>query len=233
VVSQHLRWSYPALSNRQLAWQEAAAKLAAPDLPRFARGEGFALILLDRYGYGDGGEAVLNAFGSVPGVRILAQDDRYVAFDLAGVQPPAATESKRDGIESDPIVSASLPSCGAAAPLVGIDRIGASTPPPTGPVAVDRSADLLVSGWAVLPDTRAPGRDVELIVDGEVVAAIYGFERPDVAAAFPGGDARLSGFRGRIEGATLQVGPHTLKIRLIAPGEDCFYESPPTALIAR
>jgi len=233
LVSRHLRWSYPALSNRQLAWQEGAAKLSPPELARFARGEGFGLVLVDRYGYGDGGGAVLKALGSVPGARILIQDERYVAFDISGIQPPSEADSRFDGIESDPIVSPGLRSCGGAAPLFNIDRIGASNRVPSGPVMVERNANLLVSGWAVLPDTRAPGRDVELVVDGDATAAVYGFERPDVAAAFPAGDARLSGFRGRIDGRALEPGQHTLQIRLMAPDGACFYQGPPTALTVR
>ncbi len=233
AVSQHLRWSYPALSNRQLAWQEGAAKLSLPELARFARGEGFELILLDRYGYVDDGQAVLKAIGSAPGVRILTQDARYIAFDITGVQPPSGTDSEFEGIEFDPLVSPSLLSCAGATPLSNIDRIGSSNRPATGPLVVERHGDLLVSGWAVLPDTRAPGRDVELVIDGVAMAAIYGFERPDVAAAFPDGDARLSGFRGRIDGSALGIGQHSLQIRLVAPNGRCFYEGPSTALTVR
>jgi phosphoglycerol transferase len=242
VVSQHLRWSYPALSNRQLAWQEGAAKLATPDLVRFARGEGFQLILLDRYGYGDGGEAVQKMLGLVPGVRVLTQDERYIAFDIDGARPPSGAEPAFSGIGLDPLVSPGLPSCAGAAPLSNIERIGSSNRPQAGSLVVERNTDLPVSGWAVLPDTRTPGRDgelvvegrdVELVVDGAAVAAVYGFERPDVAAAFPGGDARLSGFRGRISTAALGIGEHTLEVRLVAPDGTCFYQGPPTALTVR
>ena len=44
IVSQHLRWSYPALSNRQFAWQEAASQLQPADLAALAAGARFGLI---------------------------------------------------------------------------------------------------------------------------------------------------------------------------------------------
>ena len=45
------RWSYPALSNRQFAWQEAASQLQPADLAALAAGAGFGLIWVDRFGY--------------------------------------------------------------------------------------------------------------------------------------------------------------------------------------
>ena len=94
TVSQHLRWSYPALSNRQFAWQEAASQLQPADLAALAAGAGFGLIWVDRFGYPDGADLTLAGLKAVPGTRTLLDNGRYVAIDIGGV---ARTLSQRGG----------------------------------------------------------------------------------------------------------------------------------------
>ncbi len=45
MVSDTIRWSYPALSNNQVRWQQAAARLAADRLPYQLAEDGFAAIV--------------------------------------------------------------------------------------------------------------------------------------------------------------------------------------------
>ena len=50
-----IRWSYPALSNEQVRWQQAAAASGSAAASGQLAADGFAAILIDRYGYEDNG----------------------------------------------------------------------------------------------------------------------------------------------------------------------------------
>ncbi len=106
LVSHHLRWSYPALSNEQNRWQQAASRLGPGRLARQVAAEGFAAIVVDRYGYGDNGVAVTAAVSAELSPRdVLASTDRFVAYDIRPLAqlgapgpplsaPPAAATAK-------------------------------------------------------------------------------------------------------------------------------------------
>ena len=55
LVSSRLRWSYPALSNEQVAWQSERTRLDPARLPYHLAREGFSAVMIDRNGYDDRG----------------------------------------------------------------------------------------------------------------------------------------------------------------------------------
>jgi hypothetical protein len=83
LVSHGPRWSYPATSRSALRWQEAIAQVAPRDLPERLARDGFAFILVDKYGYDDGGQSVLAGLQTIENHALLVRaNDRYAALDL-------------------------------------------------------------------------------------------------------------------------------------------------------
>jgi len=234
LVSRDLKWSYPALSNAQFAWQEGASQLEPVDLASLAATEGFRIILVDRYGYADGATALTTALKSIPGVRILAESERYAAIDISGIARPATVAGKLvQEYRSDAPTTPSLAPC-AGAPIFSVDRIGKATAPfGAAPIEVSRSNDLAVSGWAVTPEGNKAGGDVELALDTTAFATAYGFERPDVAAYFKTPESDPSGFRARIPSSELKPGSHALSVRVLSRSGACFFQSPGVSIVVK
>ena len=83
VVSRTLRWSDPPVTAEQRRWQTEAAAVDPRDLPAFLKHQGFAAIVVDRFGFDDDGTAVLAALQTVPSAaRPVALNTRYVALDI-------------------------------------------------------------------------------------------------------------------------------------------------------
>jgi hypothetical protein len=233
LVSHHLRWSYPALSNQQMAWQEGAAQLPGDRLVQYAAEEGFATILVDRYGYADGGAGVGAAIAGVPDVATLLDGDRYVAYDISRVATPAwLTGEKRRELRTDAPVTPGLSAC-QGAPLLSLDKVGRAVAPSGSTVEVSRSADVGISGWAVAPANAPSGADVEIEIDGLVRPALYGFDRPDVAAYLNRPDAQASGFRLTVPADVLPPGSHPVTLRLLASDAQCYYQAQVVTLHVR
>jgi phosphoglycerol transferase len=227
IVSEHLHWSYPALSNRQFAWQEAASQLQPAELVALAAGAGFGLIWVDRFGYPDGGDSTLAGLKAVAGTRTLLDNGQYVAVDIADVArtlTSVAGQTVADFVADKPVTQMQM-SCGGA-PTVGVERIGqVRLPNISEPTEIALSRDAEVAGWAVTPESERQGADVEVVVDNIPFAAAYGFDRPDVAASFQVPAAQPSGFRAMIPAYTLRPGQHQLTLRVQSRMRPCFYES--------
>jgi len=227
IVSQHLRWSYPALSNRQFAWQEAASQLQPADLAALAAGARFGLIWVDRFGYQDGADFTLATLKAVPGTRTLLDNGRYVAIDIGGVARTLSSVAGQPVSEfvADMPVTQTQTACGGA-PTVVVERIGQVTSPDTtAPTDIAVSRDVEVAGWAVTPESERQGADVEVAVDSTPFAAAFGFDRPDVAAYLRAPAAQPSGFRAMIPAEALPPGQHKLTLRVQSRTRPCFYES--------
>lgn len=83
LVSHGPRWSYPATSRSALRWQEEIAQVALRDLPARLARDGFAFILVDKYGYDDAGQSVLAGLQTIENHALLVRaNERYAALDL-------------------------------------------------------------------------------------------------------------------------------------------------------
>src|SRR5688572_30097327 len=83
LVSRHLRWSYPPLSNEHVQYQTRLMQLTVPELIAAAKRDGFAAVLLDRSGNRDGGESVSGEIKeTLTPEAVLVRSERYVAFDI-------------------------------------------------------------------------------------------------------------------------------------------------------
>ncbi len=226
AVSHRLRWSYPALSNEQFRWQRAAGRLDARRLPYQLAAEGFAAIVIDRYGYDDNAVAITAALreGLADG-GIIAQTDRYVALDIRPLASVPGVAGPALSARPTPATLA-ISECGGQ-PLVNIDRIGSDGAPfDQGAVRVRGTGAFRVEGWAVDREGGAAAAAVDVVIDKTPFQSFYGFERLDVADHFGRAAYRESGFTADIDTATLSKGSHSLSLRVVSSSRGCYYESP-------
>jgi phosphoglycerol transferase len=232
LMSRTLRWSYPAMTNLQVRWQQAAAALDPPRLARELATEGFSAILIDRYGYADNGASVVaDVQNASAGEQALAQTARYIALDIRRLAPSApGTSALAKAANSSP-VSVGLAPCGGP-PLIGIDFIGRTSAPfDSNAVHVDGSDEFRMSGWAVdqTASTRASGVDV--VIDQIVLPTIYGMDRSDVVSYFKRPEYQQSGFVAGIPRGRIPRGAHRLALRVVSANARCYYESPGQTVI--
>jgi phosphoglycerol transferase len=227
LVSDKLRWSYPAFSNQQLRWQMAAAAIAPKQLPNQLAHDGFSAIVIDRNGYRDNGAAIIaDIRATVSDGGIIAQTDRYIAFDIRALASALGAAAPRLPIGPE-VATASMRACGAE-PLMAIDQIGANDGGVAGrAIRVNHGGDLRIRGWSVdrVHDSAAAGVDIS--VDEVPFPSIYGWDRVDVADYFKHPSYRYSGFVAEIPRDRLPKGKHKLSIRVAASNRDCYYESAP------
>jgi hypothetical protein len=221
LASRHLRFSYPALSNEQVRWQQAAARLDLRTLASRLAGQGFSAVLIDRYGYEDDGRAVTTSLLRIAGdTRVLLRTERFVAVDISGLHNAA---DDAGSMESVPL-TLSVPRC-SGEPLAKIDQIGDTFAPFSDVGAqISSSADFKVVGWAV-DYWRMTAAGLDLVIDTTLFPSTYGTNRPDVADYFRRTDYRDTGFTATIPAKTLLPGEHWLSIRVVAANSACYNQS--------
>ena len=95
LVSRRIHWSYPALSNEQVRWQQTLQALDGAGLLHRLAADGFAALVVDRYGYSDNGDSMTATIGAILGDHsVIAESDRYVAFDVRSL---ASAGPRRSG----------------------------------------------------------------------------------------------------------------------------------------
>jgi hypothetical protein len=189
---------------------------------------GFSAILIDRYGYEDGGAEVIAAVRAVLGyAQPLAESARYVAYDIRSLQGAA-----EDALSVPPAAPASPPAKCTAPPAISIDQVGGQAPPPLGTaLEISRSGPLRVMGWAVDPASKGPGSRVEIVIDATAYPAIYGLDRPDVADFFRTSAYHQSGFAFEIAAGKVGDGSRTLSVRVTSADGECVYSSTPIGIV--
>ena len=222
LVSLGLRWSYPALSNEQSLWQQAIAQIDLDQLPGQLAAEGFAGILVDRYGYDDNGAAVDSAWRAGHlGEHVIAQTDRYLAFDIRSLAGEGGT-GKLPRVLSPATVGLGL--CGEPS-LLFVDRIGSATAPFSNlPVRVSPGRPIEVVGWAVDTRNRTIGRGVDVVIDQKPFRSVYSLDRFDVAAEHRVPSYRYSGYTILIAASDVGRGNHALSVRVVSSDGQCYYE---------
>jgi phosphoglycerol transferase len=231
LVSHSLRWSYPAFSNEQVTWQQAAARLDPERLLPQAVHEGFTGLVVDRYGYADNGIAI-TAAATRAGLHegdIIAQTDRYIGYDLRSIAAAGNAVASKLPTRLVPATSA-MSVCGSR-PLMSVEQIGSGTAFGANPPPVRGSSGFRVSGWAVDQAHVAPAAAVDMAIDQTVVPTLYGAERPDVADFFRIPVYLRSGFMADVPAGLVGRGSHTLSVRVVDSNEACYYESAAIALV--
>jgi hypothetical protein len=147
--------------------------------------------------------------------------------------PPSAAQAER------PLPALATLKRNARATSYSIDTIAqdaspivvAAAKPMDVPVVSNRP--VVVAGWAA--DGKAAAGGVYVLVDGvHAYAAVYGADRPDVAAAIGGGMYSNTGFTARIPAGALTPGRHSISLRIIDANRTGYYSgSSPAMLVVR
>jgi hypothetical protein len=231
LVSKTLRFSYPALSNAQVRWQQMMTRLDAPTLASQLAARKFSAVLVDRYGYEDDGAAVIAGLRrSVGDDHVIVSTDRFVVVDLRGLAASTTAVSPLEPVA----LTLSMKPCPpppSLAPMVSVvdqvEQIGESRAPWSKAAAqIRRSRDAKVSGWAVDGPSRSAAAGVDVVVDRMVFPTTYGTHRNDVAEYFRQPKYRDTGFTATIPANAIQRGDHWLSIRVVTADNRCYFQSP-------
>ena len=231
MVSRRLRWSYPALSNDQVRWQQAMARVDARRLPFQLVAEGFAAVVIDRYGYEDNGaDVTANIRAPLGPDDVIAQTDRYIALDIRPLA--GASEAATTRLSTIPIAATTgLPAC-SGQPLSNIDQIGSNVAPfGAAPLSVAGSGELKVTGWAVDQISQNAAGGVDVLVDQVAFPTIYGVDRGDVFNYFKRPEYRASGFSAAIPAEKIGGGQHTVALRVVSADRRCYYQTPGRSIV--
>jgi phosphoglycerol transferase len=225
LLSRSLRFSYPALSDAQVRWQQSHARLNPANLAARSASEGFAVVLVDRYGYDDNGAAITSALlRTVGDTHVIAQTDRYLALDIRGLAGNASSPAASELVSA----TLSLTACKGQPPMTVIDQIGSARAPfGAGSVHVSGANELRVSGWAVDHPSRLAAAGVDVVIDRTPFPSTYGSNRDDVADYFQRPAYRESGFAAGIPAGAIARGEHALMLRVVASDGQCYYQTRP------
>jgi hypothetical protein len=145
---------------------------------------------------------------------------RHVPADPMAVAPPPAVAPPGEGTSAG---LAKLPVMAG----VSLDRIGAAPDPLNRKPAVTPAGQATeFAGFAFDPVAKAPGRGVDVVVDGKAYGAAYGTTRLDVASYFKQPGLSAVGFTLTLPAGALTPGAHMVVLRVVAADGKGFYESP-------
>jgi hypothetical protein len=153
----------------------------------------------------------------------------------------ACEEGKPRHVPPDPMAIAPPPPGPVAPPTEGlsaglakraevagasIDSIGAAADPLSHQPAVTPAGQpTMVQGFGFDPAAKAPGKGLDVVVDGKLYGATYGTDRPDVAAYFKTPGLAKVGFHTTLPAGVLAVGPHLASVRVVAADGKGYFES--------
>jgi len=88
----------------------------------------------------------------------------------------------------------------------------------------DQERTITITGWAVDREANAPARVVFITIDGTLdLPALYGVDRPDVAAAFSNPHFEYSGYIATFSSFILPKGRHTISLKIVLLNGPYFY----------
>jgi phosphoglycerol transferase len=234
LPSTRLHWSYPALSDEVVRWQQQVGRLPPRVLSTALASQGFTAILLDRNGYADRGESILAELGvSSSSEAVLAENARYVAVDLGRAQKADVPADRLPRLGDRAAATPGVPACGTTTPH-SLGWIGeVSTPFEPSPIRVSSSGEFSVTGWAVDGSARNLAGDVDILIGDTAFQALYGIERPDVALYLGSQAYQLSGFTARLTGADVGSDARPLSIRILSSDRRCYYQGQTVWIEAR
>jgi hypothetical protein len=146
---------------------------------------------------------------------------RHVPVDPMALTPPQPTAAApKEGM------SAGLPKRNELAGVT-LDRIGAAPDPLNRrPAVTPAGQPTEFAGFAFDPVAKAPGRGVDVVVDGKAYGAAYGAARLDVASYFKQPGLSAVGFTMTLPAGALAAGDHLVVLRVVAADGQGFYASP-------
>ena len=183
LVSRTIHWSYPALSNAQVYWQQRVARLDGENLARQLAADGFAAILVDRYGYSDDGKEIADSIQKVlRKAGPMAANERYLAFDIRGLKIAGNASVFQQSLPTLPVLATvGLGAC-PGQPVANIDQLATATGPVWDKIPHIPSVDVFrVLGWAIDQSAQSAAADVDIVIDKIPFPSLYGTDRVDVA----------------------------------------------------
>jgi phosphoglycerol transferase len=218
VFSRQIHWSYPALANAVVRWQHAVGRLPTVDIAAAVASQGFAAIVVDKYGYADDGQAIVRDLGATNSPNaVLVESGRYVALDAH-----ALPKSTFDAARLPSLAENFTPASTGLPPCAGVT-----------PAAIDDIGPMSVRGWAVDDRAHRPAGDVDVAIDAQVFAAFYGIDRPDVATKHDNPAYRRTGVLARMSTKALTPGSHAISFRIVSADRTCFYQGAAATVTVR
>ncbi|WP_372781728.1 hypothetical protein [Phenylobacterium sp.] len=95
------------------------------------------------------------------------------------------------------------------------------------PAVTSAARSILLDGFGFDPIAKAPGKGVDVVIDGKAYGTAYGKHRPDVANYTRTPGLAAVGFSTTLPAGTLGPGPHIALVRVVAADGAGYYESPP------
>ena len=230
-------WSYPALSDSIVRWQQQVGRLPTPCAGDGTRGGGFNAVLIDRHGYFDRGEALLTELG------VATSSGRGARRRSSGTSRSISAPSGKPTLHAiDCRASARRRTCRTpvlpelrttTTSQVNLEWIGAAAAPfPRQPVGVVLWGILRRRMGGGRPTSAAAG-DVDVVAGRYGLAAFYGVDRPDVADHLGCRAYVDSGFIVRLAGDEIVGGVHSLSLRILAADRSCYYQTAAVSIVVR
>ena len=114
----------------------------------------------------------------------------------------------------------------AGTTLFSVDVINNQVSPQNVVIEVKHGDAVYIAGWAVDEQAQREAGGVFVDVDKQlVIPALYGLDRPDVAAHFRNERYRSSGFSVFFAASALEKGRHTLSLKVIAADKRGYYDT--------
>jgi hypothetical protein len=108
-----------------------------------------------------------------------------------------------------------------------LDHAGAAHDPLNQqPAVTPMDRPILFDGFGFDPVAKAPGRGVDVVIDGKAYGAAYGRRRQDVANYLKAPGLADVGFSVTLPAGSLPQGPHIVTVRVVAADGAAYYESP-------
>lgn len=144
-----------------------------------------------------------------PKPRPLAAPPPNLAAPTVTVTPPA---------------SAGLPKRAEMA-VISLDLINDAQDPLNRPATIKAGVPVTFSGFGFDPVAKAPGKGLDIVVDGVAHGTTYGQERQDVAGYFKTEAVMKTGFTATLPASVNTPGPHKAIIRVVAADGAAYFDS--------
>lgn len=138
--------------------------------------------------------------------------------------PPAAPADAAPTAGAIPAASAGLPKR-PEMPIFSLDAINQAPDPLNRPATIAAGAPVTFSGFGFDPVAMAPGKGVDIVVDGVAYGTAYGHERQDVAGYYKTDAVTKTGFTTTLPATVNTPGPHKVVVRVASADGAAYFDS--------